>query len=212
MKVAKDLVVSLAYQVRTEDGVLVDESPASAPLDYLHGRGALISGLESALDGRVAGDVFDVDVGANDAYGQYDENLVQRVPKDVFVGVDELEVGMRFLADTDMGPVPVEITGIEGDEVIVDGNHMLAGQNLKFHVEVIGVREATAEELEHGHVHGEEGGCCGGHDHGEEGGCCGGGHGHDHDHGHEHGEGGCCGGGHGKGHGHGHGNGGCGCH
>ncbi|MCF1265525.1 peptidylprolyl isomerase [Morganella morganii] len=211
MKVAKDLVVSLAYQVRTEDGVLVDESPASAPLDYLHGRGALISGLESALDGRVAGDVFDVDVGANDAYGQYDENLVQRVPKDVFVGVDELEVGMRFLADTDMGPVPVEITGIEGDEVIVDGNHMLAGQNLKFHVEVIGVREATAEELEHGHVHGEEGGCCGGHDHGEEGGCCGGGHGHDHDHGHEHGEGGCCGG-HGKGHGHGHGNGGCGCH
>ena len=211
MKVAKDLVVSLAYQVRTEDGVLVDESPASAPLDYLHGRGALISGLESALDGRVAGDVFDVDVGANDAYGQYDENLVQRVPKDVFVGVDELEVGMRFLADTDMGPVPVEITGIEGDEVIVDGNHMLAGQNLKFHVEVIGVREATAEELEHGHVHGEEGGCCGGHDHGEEGGCCGGGHGHGHDHDHEHGEGGCCcGGGHGKGHGHG--NGGCGCH
>ena len=209
MKVAKDLVVSLAYQVRTEDGVLVDESPASAPLDYLHGRGALISGLESALDGRVAGDVFDVDVGANDAYGQYDENLVQRVPKDVFIGVDELEVGMRFLADTDMGPVPVEITGIEGDEVIVDGNHMLAGQNLKFHVEVIGVREATAEELEHGHVHGEEGGCCGGHDHGEEGGCCGGGHGHDHDHGHEHGEGGCCGGG---GHGKGHGNGGCGCH
>ncbi len=208
MKVAKDLVVSLAYQVRTEDGVLVDESPASAPLDYLHGRGALISGLESALDGRTAGDVFDVDVGANDAYGQYDENLVQRVPKDVFVGVDELEVGMRFLADTDMGPVPIEITGIEGDEVIVDGNHMLAGQNLKFHVEVIGVREATAEELEHGHVHGEEGGCCGGHDHGEEGGCCGGGHGHDHDHGHEHGEGGCCGGGHGKGHG----NGGCGCH
>lgn len=208
MKVAKDLVVSLAYQVRTEDGVLVDESPASAPLDYLHGRGALISGLESALDGRVAGDVFDVDVGANDAYGQYDENLVQRVPKDVFVGVDELEVGMRFLADTDMGPVPVEITGIEGDEVIVDGNHMLAGQNLKFHVEVIGVREATAEELEHGHVHGEEGGCCGGHDHGEEGGC-GGGHGHDHDH--EHGEGGCCGGG-GHGKGHGHGNGGCGCH
>ncbi|HDU8584288.1 TPA: peptidylprolyl isomerase [Morganella morganii] len=209
MKVAKDLVVSLAYQVRTEDGVLVDESPASAPLDYLHGRGALISGLESALDGRVAGDVFDVDVGANDAYGQYDENLVQRVPKDVFVGVDELEVGMRFLADTDMGPVPVEITGIEGDEVIVDGNHMLAGQNLKFHVEVIGVREATAEELEHGHVHGEEGGCCGGHDHGEEGGCCGGGHGHGHDHDHEHGEGGCCGGG---GKGHGHGNGGCGCH
>ncbi|EOX7620784.1 TPA: peptidylprolyl isomerase [Proteus mirabilis] len=211
MKVANDLVVSLAYQVRTEDGVLVDESPVSAPLDYLHGRGSLISGLENALTGREVGEKFDVEVASDDAYGQYDENLVQRVPKDVFVGVDELEVGMRFLADTDQGPVPVEITGIEGDEVIVDGNHMLAGQNLKFHVEIVAIREATEEELAHGHVHGEDEGheCCGGHGHGEEGGCCGGGHGHGH--GHEHGEeGGCCGGGHGKG-GHGHGHGGCGC-
>ena len=101
MKVANDLVVSLAYQVRTEDGVLVDESPVSAPLDYLHGRGSLISGLENALTGREVGEKFDVEVASDDAYGQYDENLVQRVPKDVFVGVDELEVGMRFLADTD---------------------------------------------------------------------------------------------------------------
>ncbi len=107
MKVAKDLVVSLAYQVRTEDGVLVDESPVNAPLDYLHGHGSLISGLENALDGHEVGDKFDVAVGANDAYGQYDENLVQRVPKDVFMGVDELQVGMRFLAETDQGPVPV---------------------------------------------------------------------------------------------------------
>ncbi len=103
MKVAKDLVVSLAYQVRTEDGVLVDESPVSAPLDYLHGHGSLISGLENALNGHEVGDKFDVEVGANDAYGQYDENLVQRVPKDVFMGVDELQVGMRFLAETDQG-------------------------------------------------------------------------------------------------------------
>lgn len=81
MKVAKDLVVSLAYQVRTEDGVLVDESPVSAPLDYLHGHGSLISGLETALEGHEVGDKFDVAVGANDAYGQYDDNLVQRVLK-----------------------------------------------------------------------------------------------------------------------------------
>ena len=164
MKVAKDLVVSLAYQVRTEDGVLVDESPVSAPLDYLHGHGSLISGLETALEGHEVGDKFDVAVGANDAYGQYDENLVQRVPKDVFMGVDELQVGMRFLAETDQGPVPVEITAVEDDHVVVDGNHMLAGQNLKFNVEVVAIREATEEELAHGHVHGA-------HDH----------H-HDHDH------------------------------
>ncbi|MBC2623137.1 peptidylprolyl isomerase, partial [Citrobacter cronae] len=100
-------------------------SPASAPLDYLHGRGSLISGLEKALEGREAGESFDVSVQADDAYGQYDDNLVQRVPKDVFVGVDELEVGMRFLADTDMGPVPVEITAVEGEHVVVYGNHML---------------------------------------------------------------------------------------
>ncbi|EFH9512778.1 TPA: peptidylprolyl isomerase [Escherichia coli] len=201
MKVAKDLVVSLAYQVRTEDGVLVDESPVSAPLDYLHGHGSLISGLETALEGHEVGDKFDVAVGANDAYGQYDENLVQRVPKDVFMGVDELQVGMRFLAETDQGPVPVEITAVEDDHVVVDGNHMLAGQNLKFNVEVVAIREATEEELAHGHVHGA-------HDHHHDhdhhdhdhDGCCGG---HGHDHGHEHGGEGCCGG---------KGNGGCGCH
>lgn len=76
--------------------MLVDESPVSAPLDYLHGHGSLISGTENALEGHEVGDKFDVAVGANDAYGQYDDNLVQRVPKDVFMGVDELQVGMRF--------------------------------------------------------------------------------------------------------------------
>ena len=113
MKVAKDVVVSLAYQVRTEDGVLVDESPVSAPLDYLHGHGSLIVGLEKALEGHKAGDSFNVRVNADEGYGSYDENLVQRVPKGVFMGADELEVGMRFLADTDQGPVPVEITAVE---------------------------------------------------------------------------------------------------
>lgn len=192
MRVAKDLVVSLAYQVRTEDGVLVDESPVSAPLDYLHGHGSLIAGLEKALEGHEAGDRFDVNVSANDAYGNFDENLVQRVPKDVFTGVDELQVGMRFLADTDQGSLPVEITEVDSDHVVVDGNHMLAGQNLNFHVEVVAIREATSEELAHGHVHGE-------HDHHHEDGdgCCGD---HDHDHAHDQGKKVDCD------------NGGCGCH
>lgn len=186
MKIAKDSVVSIAYQVRTKDGVLVDESTVVAPLEYLHGAGNLIKGLEDALVGRQAGDKFDVEVSSNNAYGDYNDNLVQQVPRDVFVGVDELEVGMRFLADTDHGPVPVEITAIDGDKVTVDGNHMLAGQDLKFNVEIVNVREATDEELTHGHVHGadghgcgdnEEGGCCRGHDEEDDDGCCGGGHG-----------------------------------
>lgn len=172
MKVAKDLVVSLAYQVRTEDGVLVDEATALAPLEYLHGRGSLIPGLEKALADRAVGERFDVDVGVDEAYGDHDENLVQRVPKDVFGDAGELETGMRFLAETDQGPLPVEITAVEDDHVIVDGNHMLAGQNLKFNVEIVAIREATADELTHGHVHNahshhhhDHGDCCGGHEH-----------------------------------------------
>lgn len=204
MKITKNAVPSIAYQVRTQDGVLVDEAPANQPLEYLHGHNNLVIGLENALEGKGVGDVFEVRVKPEEGYGEYNENMVQRVPKDVFMGVDELEVGMRFIADTDLGPLPVVITAVEGDEVVVDGNHMLAGQELLFSVEVVGVREATAEEIAHGHIHsGHEHGCCGGHD--EDGCGCGGHHHHDHegcgcgghDHDHHHGHGGCgCGGHH----------------
>ncbi|EKO3659736.1 peptidylprolyl isomerase [Vibrio metschnikovii] len=176
MKIEKNMVVSIAYQVKMEDGVVVDQSTVEAPLEYLHGHNNLITGLERELEGKVIGDKFSATVAPEDAYGEHSDALVQRVPADVFQGVDELEVGMRFLADTDQGPIPVEITEVDGDEVVVDGNHMLAGQTLTFDVEVIALREATAEELEHGHIH-HAGGC--GHDHG-----------HDHDHDHD----GCCGG------------------
>ena len=188
MKIAKNVVPSIAYQVRTQDGVLVDEAPVEQPLEYLHGHNNLVIGLENALEGKAVGDTFEVRVKPEEAYGEYNENMVQRVPKDVFMGVDELEVGMRFIAYTDLGPLPVVITEVDGDEVVVDGNHMLAGQELLFSVEVVATREATLEEIAHGHIH-QEGGCCG-HDHDEEGhGCCGG-H-HDHDHHHHHGHGGC---------------------
>lgn len=196
MKVAKNVVVSIAYQVRTEDGVLVDEAPANQPLEYLQGHHNLVIGLENALEDKEVGDKFEVRVTPEEAYGEYNENMVQRVPKDVFVGVDDLQVGMRFIADTDMGPLPVVITEVGDNDVVVDGNHMLAGQELLFTVEVVATREATLEEISHGHIH-QEGGCCGGHDSDEEGHGCGcGGHHHDHDdHHHHHGDG-CCGGKH----------------
>lgn len=188
MKIAKNVVPSIAYQVRTQDGVLVDEAPVQQPLEYLHGHNNLVVGLENALEGKAVGDVFEVRVKPEEGYGEYNENMVQRVPKDVFMGVDELEVGMRFIADTDVGPLPVVITAVEGDEVVVDGNHMLAGQELLFSVEVVATREATLEEIAHGHVH-QAGGCCGGHDSDEEGHGCGcGGHHHHHYEAHE----GCC--------------------
>ncbi|WP_109080124.1 peptidylprolyl isomerase [Aggregatibacter aphrophilus] len=213
MKVAKNVVVSIAYQVRTEDGVLVDEAPANQPLQYLQGHNNLVIGLENALEGKSVGDKFEVRVKPEEGYGEYNENMVQRVPKDVFVGVDELTVGMRFIADTDMGPLPVVITEVGDNDVVVDGNHMLAGQELHFTVEVVDTREATLEEIAHGHLH-QEGGCCGGHDHdSDEAGhsCCGGHHHHHHDHDHLHE--GCCGG-HGHHHDHEHDHhhgGGCGC-
>ncbi|MGR5196389.1 peptidylprolyl isomerase [Vibrio rotiferianus] len=173
MKIEKNVVASLAYKVMLEDGVVVDQSTSEAPLDYLHGHNNLITGLEKELEGKVAGDKFSVTVAPDDAYGEHNDALVQRVPADVFQGVDQIEVGMRFLADTDQGPIPVEVTEVDGEEVVVDGNHMLAGQTLTFEVEVMATREATAEEIEHGHIH-QGGGCCGGHDHDHEGGCCGG--------------------------------------
>lgn len=171
MKIEKNVVVSLAYQVKLEDGIVVDQSTVEAPLDYLHGNDNLIIGLERELEGKTAGDKFSVTVSPDDAYGEHNEALVQRVPANVFHGVDQLEVGMRFLADTDQGQIPVEITEVDGDEVVVDGNHMLAGHTLSFDVEVVAVRAATEEEIAHGHVH-----------HAGD---------HHHDHDHEHGEG-CC--------------------
>ncbi|PHX04860.1 peptidylprolyl isomerase [Vibrio splendidus] len=193
MKIEKNVVVSVAYQVKLEDGVVVDQSTAEAPLDYLHGHNNLITGLKKELEGKVAGDKFSATVTPEDAYGEHNDDLVQRVPADVFQGVEQIEVGMRFLADTDQGPIPVEVTEVDGDEVVVDGNHMLAGQTLTFDVEVVAVREATEEEVQHGHVH-QEGGCGShghDHDHDHEGGCCGG-EGHDHA---EEKKDGCCGGG-----------------
>ncbi|WP_028025931.1 peptidylprolyl isomerase [Enterovibrio calviensis] len=186
MKVTKDVVVSIAYQVKNEDGIVVDESTQANPLQYLQGHDNLIIGLENALEGREVGEVFEVTVAPEDAYGEHMDEMVQRVPADVFQGVDEITVGMRFLADTDQGPIPVEVTEVDGDEVVVDGNHMLAGQTLTFNVEVVELRAATEEEIEHGHIH-QAGGCGGHHDHDHEGGCCGGeDKGDDHE---------CCGGG-----------------
>ena len=193
MKVAKNVVVSIAYQVRTQDGVLVDEAPVNQPLDYLQGHNNLVIGLENALEGKAVGDKFEVRVKPEEGYGEYNENMVQRVPKEVFQGVDELVVGMRFIADTDIGPLPVVITEVAENDVVVDGNHMLAGQELLFSVEVVATREATLEEIAHGHIH-QDDGCCGGHDSDEEGHGCGCGSHHDHHH-HDHdsccGQGGC---------------------
>ncbi|WP_105190584.1 FKBP-type peptidyl-prolyl cis-trans isomerase [Pseudoalteromonas sp. T1lg48] len=161
MNIADNKVVTMHYSVVDKADNTIDNTFDGEPLVFIVGTGFLIPGLEQALQGKQAGDTFSVEVEPKDGYGERHEQLMQAVPKDMFEGMD-IEVGMQFRATTDDGEQTVIIVDIQGEDVIVDGNHPLAGVALKFDVEVVDVRDATAEELAHGHVHGA-GGC--GHDH-----------------------------------------------
>ncbi|BCO19800.1 peptidylprolyl isomerase [Alteromonas sp. McT4-15] len=161
MTITSDSVVTLHYTVSTEDGTTLDSSEGKSPLVVLLGRRFLIEGLEDALIGKSKDDSFNIAVTPEKAYGERADELVQTVPRSMFEGMD-VEVGMSFRATTPQGEQSVIIIETTDDEVVVDGNHPLAGIPLTFDVKVIDVREATAEELEHGHAHGA-GGC--GHDH-----------------------------------------------
>lgn len=160
MQIANDVVVSIEYTLTDDQGNVIDSSVGGEPLAYLHGAGNIIPGLEDALEGKAVGDSFKVSVTPAEGYGEKDEGLLQVVPRSMFRGVDDIEPGMQFHAQTDHGMQVITVAKVEGDNVTVDGNHPLAGQNLNFDVKVLEVRAATAEELEHGHVHG-----AGGHHH-----------------------------------------------
>ena len=159
MTITSDSVVSLHYTVSTEDGTELDSSAGKAPLVVLQGRRFLIEGLEEALIGKEKGDKFNLSVEPEKAYGERVDALVQRVPRTMFDGMD-VEVGMSFRATTPEGEQSVIIIETTEDEVVVDGNHPLAGIPLTFDVEVVDVRDATEEELAHCHAH--AGGSCGG--------------------------------------------------
>jgi len=162
MQIAKDKVVKLEYTLKNPEGEVLDTSEGRQPLAYLHGRGAIIPGLETALDGKDEGESLQVTIEPDEGYGNRDDNLIQSVPRDKFEGVDEIKPGMQFTAQTQVGPRVITVTDINDDDntVTIDANHPLAGMTLNFDVAVVEVREATAEELEHGHVHGP-----GGHEH-----------------------------------------------
>lgn len=138
-----------------DDKEVLDSSEGQDPLAYLHGTGHLIPGLEAQLLGKTAGDKLDVTVQPGDGYGEFNEELVQVVPSDVFDGVESIEPGMQFQTSNEdgSGGETITVVSVENDEVTIDGNHTLAGVTLHFAVDIIEVREATAEELEHGHVH-----------------------------------------------------------
>lgn len=161
MQIAANKAVSIDYTLTNDDGEVLDSSVGGAPLVYLHGAGNIIPGLEKALEGKAAGDDVKVTVDPEEAYGEFNAELIAVLGRNMFEGVDELEVGMQFHASGPDGSMQiVTIKALEGDEVTVDGNHPLAGERLTFEVKVVAVRDASEEEIAHGHVHGE-----GGHDH-----------------------------------------------
>ena len=195
MKITQHSAVTIHYRLSDQEGRLLEDSFDSEPMLYLHGTENLIPGLEAALDGRSKGEKLDVTISAEEAYGPYHDGLRQAVPLEAFGDIEDIVPGMRFIAETEMGQRPVQVMEVKDDVVIVDGNHPLAGQSLNFSVEIVDVREASAEEIAHGHIHAQGGcgshghdhdhgdGCCGGSGKQEAGGCCGG---SDHDHGHHH--------------------------
>ncbi|WP_163832554.1 FKBP-type peptidyl-prolyl cis-trans isomerase [Spartinivicinus ruber] len=153
MLIGDKCVVSIDYTLKDDDGTVIDQSEAGQPLAYLHGFGNIIPGLEQELVGKVAGDSFQVSVNPEDAYGEHQEQLIQKVPLATFPDPDNLQAGMRFTAQTEQGDIPVVIADIQDDEVTVDANHPLAGLTLHFEGKVVDVRDATEEELQHGHAH-----------------------------------------------------------
>jgi len=160
MIIADNTVALLAYTLTNPDGEVLDKSTQDEPFAYLHGTGGIIPGLERELDGKTGGDSFTVTIEPADAYGDRDESLVSTVSKDLFDDSVELEPGMTFIGESDQGSHSVVVTEVADDTVTIDANPPLAGIQLSFEVEVLEVREASAEELEHGHVHG-----AGGHQH-----------------------------------------------
>ena len=157
MKVAENTVVVIDYTLTNNEGEVIDSSEGAGPLAYLHGAGNIIAGLEEALLGKQVGDDVKASIEPEKGYGERHEDMKQDVPRDLFAGVDNIEVGMQFQSETDQGPVMVTVVALEEDMVTVDGNHPLAGVHLNFDVSIREVREPSAEELEHGHVHGEGG-------------------------------------------------------
>ena len=157
MQIAKNKVAVIEYTLKNNDGEVLDTSEGGEPMAYIQGVGNLIPGLEDALEGKVVGDDVQVTIPPEKAYGIQNDDLVQVVERGVFQGVDDLQVGMQFQAQSDDGVQVIWIAKIEGDEVTIDGNHPLAGETLNFDVKVVEVRDASAEELDHGHVHGPGG-------------------------------------------------------
>ncbi|MGQ9425926.1 FKBP-type peptidyl-prolyl cis-trans isomerase [Gilvimarinus sp. F26214L] len=152
--ISDNSVVNIHYELTDDEGNVLDSSKGSEPLAYLHGAGNIIPGLEKALAGKTSEDSFKVRIEPGEGYGEVMPELIQTLPRSVFQGVDSVEVGMNFEAQAPDGQVQrVRVKDVDGDEVTIDANHPLAGVALNFDIDVVEVRDATEEEIAHGHVH-----------------------------------------------------------
>ncbi len=187
MAIENNMVVSMEYELKdTKSGEILDSNVGGSALDFIMGRGQIIKGLEERISGMNSGEKAYVVVAPQDAYGVYDEGLVEKVAREQFAGI-ELEVGMSLYGRTEHGGVmQVIVKEFDESNVMIDYNHPLAGKELGFDITILGAREMTDDDLKAGSCcggGGHEHECCGGHDEDE---CCGGEH-HDED------GGGCCG-------------------
>lgn len=160
MKTARNMVVSLHYTLKDDSGEVLDSSDGREPLAYLHGHSNIVPGLEKALEGSDVGHRSKVAVTPAEGYGEQNPELVFEAPREKFPNDMKLEAGSRVYAEGPEGPISFAVVRLTESGAILDGNHPLAGKTLHFDVEIVDVRPATKEELEHGHVHG-----AGGHDH-----------------------------------------------
>ncbi len=157
MEIQNSKVASINYTLTNAENKILDTSEGREPLMYIHGKGNLIPGLEKALEGKKVGDKLKVTIQPEEAYGTRNEQLVQVIPRSSFQGVEDIQPGMQFQANVQGHTQIIVVTKVEGDNITTDANHPLAGEELTFEVEVMEVRDATEEELAHGHVHGPNG-------------------------------------------------------
>ena len=157
MTIANEKVVTLHYTLKDNDGNIIDQSNDGS-FAYLHGASNIIPGLENALTGKTVGEELSVKVSPEEAYGVRDDARVESVPREMFPADTDIEPGMQFHAQGPEGQmIVVTVVDADNEKVTIDGNHPLAGVELNFDVKVVDVRDASAEELDHGHVHGPEG-------------------------------------------------------
>ena len=152
--IGENSVVSVSYKLTDDAGKVLDSSDGSKSMVYLHGAGNIVPGLEKALVGKGEGDSLKVRVEPAEAYGEIILDGVKTIERSAFEGVDVVEVGMAFEAQAPDGSAQhIMVTKVEGDNVTIDINHPLAGVALNFDIKILSVREATKEELDHGHTH-----------------------------------------------------------